>query len=195
MERAMKLPRREFLNLAAGTAALPAVSRLAWAQAYPTRPVRIIVAAAPGGANDVVARLMASWLSERLGQVVVENRPGGSNNIGTEVVIRAAPDGYTLLLVDSSAAINATLYDKLNLFFFAILRQLLAFCVFPTFWWRIHQFQRIRFPSLSLTPRRTPAKLTWHPPAPAAALMSPESYSRWRQQSTWCTCRTAGAAP
>src|SRR5262245_31198701 len=99
----MKIPRRQFLHLAAGAAALPAVSRPAWAQAYPMRPVRIIVAAAPGGANDVVARFMASWLSERLGQFVVENRPGGSNNIGTEAVVRAQPDGYTLLLVDTTA--------------------------------------------------------------------------------------------
>jgi tripartite-type tricarboxylate transporter receptor subunit TctC len=113
----MKLPRRRFLYLAAGTAALPAASRAARAQAYPTRPVRIIVAAAPGGANDIVARLMAPWLSERLGQFIVENRPGGSNNIGTEAVVRAPPDGYTLLLVDSTAAINATLYDKLNFVF------------------------------------------------------------------------------
>src|SRR5438445_1021833 len=113
----MKLPRRQFLHLAAGAAALPAVSRLAWAQAYPTRPVRIIVAAAPGGANDMGARFMASRLSERLGQFVVENRPGGSNNIGTEAVVRAPPDGYTLLLVDTTAAINATLYDKLNFVF------------------------------------------------------------------------------
>jgi len=113
----MKLPRRQFLHLAAGAAALPAMSRLAWAQAYPTRPVRIIVAAAPGGANDIVARFMAPWLSERLGQFVVENRPGGGNNIGTEAVVRAPPDGYTLLLVDSTAAINATLYDKLNFVF------------------------------------------------------------------------------
>jgi len=104
---AMKLRRRQFLHLAAG-AALPAASRQAWAQAYPTRPVRIIVAAAPGGANDIVARFMATWLSERLGQFVVENRPGGSNNIGTEAVVRAPPDGYTLLLVDTTAAINAT---------------------------------------------------------------------------------------
>jgi tripartite-type tricarboxylate transporter receptor subunit TctC len=113
----MKLPRRQFLHLAAGAAALPAMSRLACAQAYPTRPVRIIVAAAPGGANDIVARFMAPWLSERLGQFVVENRPGGGNNIGTEAVVRAPPDGYTLLLVDSTAAINATLYDKLNFVF------------------------------------------------------------------------------
>ena len=113
----MKLPRRQALRLAAGAVALPAASRLAWAQAYPTRPVRIIVAAAPGGANDIVARFMASWLVERLGQFVVENRPGGSNNIGTEAVVRAPPDGYTLLLVDTTAAINATLYDKLNFVF------------------------------------------------------------------------------
>ncbi len=113
----MKLPRRQFLHLAAAAAALPAVSRLTWAQAYPTRPVRIIVAAAPGGANDIVARFMAPWLSGRLGQFVVENRPGGGNNIGTEAVVRAPADGYTLLLVDSTAAINATLYDKLNFVF------------------------------------------------------------------------------
>jgi tripartite-type tricarboxylate transporter receptor subunit TctC len=113
----MKFSRRQFLHLAAGAAALPPASRAAWAQAYPTRPVRIIVAAAPGGANDIIARFMAPWLSERLGQFVVENRPGGGNNIGTEAVVRATPDGYTLLLVDSTAAINATLYDKLNFVF------------------------------------------------------------------------------
>ena len=110
----MKLSRRRFLRV--GAAALTA-PRLARAQAYPTRPVRIVVAAAPGGANDIVARLMAPWLAERLGQFIVENRPGGSNNIGTEAVVRAPPDGYTLLLVDSTAAINATLYDKLNFVF------------------------------------------------------------------------------
>jgi tripartite-type tricarboxylate transporter receptor subunit TctC len=112
---AMKLSRRRFLRV--GAAALAAAPRLAWAQAYPTRPVRIVVAAAPGGANDIVARLMAPWLAQQLGQFIVENRPGGSNNIGTEAVVRAPPDGYTLLLVDSTAAINATLYDKLNFVF------------------------------------------------------------------------------
>ena len=111
----MKLPRRKFLHLAAGTAALPAVSRVARAHAYPTRPVRIIVPFAPAGTTDIVARLMGQWLSERLGQqFVIENRPGGAGNIGTEAVVRATPDGYTLLSIDVSAAINATLFHKLN---------------------------------------------------------------------------------
>src|SRR5215467_5141729 len=95
----MKLPRRNFLHLAAGAAALPAISRLAWAQAYPTRPVRVIVPFAPAGDTDFVARLMGQWLSERLGQpFIIENRPGAGTNIGTEAVVRAPADGYTLLL-------------------------------------------------------------------------------------------------
>jgi tripartite-type tricarboxylate transporter receptor subunit TctC len=111
----MKLPRRAFLHLAAGAAALPAVSRFAWAQAYPSRPVRIVVGFAPGGANDILARLIGQWLSERLGQpFVIENRPGGGSNIATEAVVRAPADGYTLLLVGPPQAINATLYEKLN---------------------------------------------------------------------------------
>src|SRR5215472_5167581 len=112
----MKLPhRRQFLHLAACAASLPAISRIAFAQAYPTRPVRWIVGFAPGGGNDIVARLMGQWLSERLGQqFVIDNRPGGGTNIATEAVVRAAADGYTLLLVASASAINATLYDKLN---------------------------------------------------------------------------------
>jgi len=111
----MKLPRRRFLHLAAGTAALPFVPRIARAQSYPTRPVRLISGFPAGGPNEFIARPMAQWLSERLGQpFVIENRPGAGGNIGTEAVVRAAADGYTLLFVAAANAINATLYDKLN---------------------------------------------------------------------------------
>src|SRR5262245_16679272 len=111
----MKLPRRNFLHLAAGAAALPVVSRFAFAQAYPTRPVRLIVGFDAGGAADIIARLMGQWLSERLGQqFVIENRSGASGSIAAEAVARAAPDGYTLLLLGSTDVINATLYEKLN---------------------------------------------------------------------------------
>ena len=111
----MKLPRRKFLHLAVGAAALPAVSRIARAQAYPTRPVRLIVPAPAGGSFDIVARLMGQWLSERLGQpFVIENHSGAGTNIGTEAVAHAPADGYTLLLAGTPNAINATLYEKLN---------------------------------------------------------------------------------
>jgi tripartite-type tricarboxylate transporter receptor subunit TctC len=111
----MKLPRRSFLQLAVGAAALPAVSRITWAQAYPSRPVRIIVPAAPSGAFDIMARLIGRWLSERLGQpFVIDNRPGAAANIGTEAAVRAPADGYTLLIVGTTQATNAALYDKVN---------------------------------------------------------------------------------
>jgi tripartite-type tricarboxylate transporter receptor subunit TctC len=111
----MKFPRRKFLHLAAGAAALPAASYVVRAQAYPTRPVRIIVGYPSGGANTTVARFVAQWLQERLAQpFIVENRPGAANNLATEAVINAPADGYTLLLADSANAINATLYDKLK---------------------------------------------------------------------------------
>ena len=111
----MKLPRRKFLHLAAGAAALPALSRIASAQTYPTRPVRLVVGFAAGQAIDILARLIAQSLSERFGQqFIVENRPGGGGNIATEAVVRAPPDGYTLLAVGSNNMINATLYEKLN---------------------------------------------------------------------------------
>src|SRR4030095_8879641 len=114
----MKLPRRQLLHLAAGAAVLLAVSPITRAQNYPTRPVRIIAPTAPGGAPDILARLVGPWLSERLGQpFVVENRPGGGGNIGTEAVVRASPDGYTILMVSSANAINATIYHKLNFSF------------------------------------------------------------------------------
>jgi len=138
----MKLPhRRQFLHLAAGASALPSMSRFAFAQAYPTRPVRIIVGFTAGGPNDFHARLMGQWLSERLGQqFVVENRPGASGNIATEAAVRAPPDGYTLLVIASSVAINATLYEKLNYNFLrdiapvaGIIRNRLVVAVNPSF--------------------------------------------------------------
>ena len=111
----MNLPRRKFLHLAAGAAALPFAPHVARAQVYPTRPVRLIVPLAPGGATDIVARLMGQWLSERLGQpFIIENRPGAGGNIGTDTVVKAPPDGYTILMASTTNAINATLYDKLS---------------------------------------------------------------------------------
>jgi tripartite-type tricarboxylate transporter receptor subunit TctC len=110
----MKLPRRNFLHLAVGVA-LPAVSRIAWAQSYPTRPVRVVVGFAAGGANDIIARLIGQWLTVRLGQpFIIEDRPGAAGNIATETVVKSSPDGYTLLLASTANTINTTLYDKLS---------------------------------------------------------------------------------
>src|SRR4051794_10825826 len=138
---AFKLPRRQFLHLAAGVAALPAVSRSAWAQGYPTRPVRIIVSSAAGGANDIVDRLIAQWLSERIGrQFFIENRPGGSNNVGTEAAVRAPADGYTLLGISGVNVVNTVLFEKLNFNFIrdiapvaGIMRASLVMNVNPSF--------------------------------------------------------------
>src|SRR6266478_7997074 len=111
----MKFLRRQFLQLAASAIALPVVSRVARAQTYPSRPVRLVVCYPAGGANDIIGRLIGQWLSERLGQqVIIENRVGAAGNIGTEAVVRSPADGYTLLLAGSFNSINATLYDKLN---------------------------------------------------------------------------------
>src|SRR6516165_8015363 len=111
----VRFPRRQFLHLAAGAAALPITARIALALDYPVRPVRIIVGFAPAGGTDIIGRLVGQWLSEQLGQqFVIENRPGAASNIGTEMVVNAPPDGYTLLVATFANAVNATLYDKLN---------------------------------------------------------------------------------
>jgi len=130
----MKLPhRRQFLHLAAGAAALPVVSRSAWAQAYPARPVRLIVPFGSAGATDITARLIGQWLSERLGQpFIIENRPGAGSNLGTEAVVRAPPDGYTLLMASTTNAINATLYDKLSFNFLSDIAPVASIIQFPT---------------------------------------------------------------
>jgi tripartite-type tricarboxylate transporter receptor subunit TctC len=129
----MKIPhRRGFLRLAAGAAALPIVSRVAKAQAYPSRPVRIVVPFPPAGLSDIVTRLIAQWLSERLGTpFVIENRPGAGSNLGTEVVVNAPPDGYTLLNLSSANATNATMYEKLNFNFIRDIAPVAGFVRFP----------------------------------------------------------------
>jgi len=130
----MKLPRRNFLHLAAGAATLSAVSRIASAQAYPARSVRIIVGFPAGGGADIVARLIGQWLSERLGQqFIIENRPGAGTNIATEAVVRAVADGYTLLLVHTANAMNATLYEKLNFNFIRDIAPVASIIVVPNF--------------------------------------------------------------
>ena len=156
----MKFPRRQFLHLAAGAAALPAVSRFAWAQTYPSRPVRIIVGFAAGGPTDILARLIGQWLSERLGQpFVIENRPGAGSNIATEAVVRAPADGYTLLLVGPANAINATLYDKLNFNFIRDIAPVASVIRAPTSWWYIHRFRPGRVPEFIAYAKANPGKL------------------------------------
>jgi tripartite-type tricarboxylate transporter receptor subunit TctC len=153
---AIKLSRRRLLSLAAGGAALPALSRVAWAQAYPSRPVRVLEGFGAGSSADLSARLIGQWLSERLGQhFVIENRPGAGSNIATEAVVRAAPDGYTLLTCVTANAINATLYEKLNFNFLrdiapvaGLLRLSLVLLVNPS----------IPARTLSPTPRPIPAR-------------------------------------
>ena len=167
----MKLPRRNFLHLAAGAAALPAVSRIAWAQAYPTRPVRIIVGFPAGGAPDIIARLMGQWLSERLGQqFVIENRPGAGSNIATEAVVRAPPDGYTLLLVSRDRRNQRDALRQAQFQFHPRHRAGREHHPRdPTSWWSIHRFRPRPFPSSSPMPRRIRARSTWRRPAPGAA--------------------------
>jgi len=175
----MKLRRRQFLQLAGAAIVAPASSPVAGAQAYPARPVRLLVGFAPGGVTDIMARLMGQWLSDRLGQqFFVENRTGAATNVATEAVVRAAPDGYTLLVSSAANAINATLYDNLNFDFIhdtvpiaSIISTPLVMVVNPSFAARTARRS-------SPMPRITPAGSTWRHPAAEARPMSPANCSR-----------------
>ena len=168
----MKLPRRRFLHLAAGAAALRAVSRFASAQTYPTRPVRLIAGFPAGGGTDVMARLMGQSLSERLGQpIVIENRPGANSNMGTEAVVRAAPDGYTLLMVGIANAINATTYDKLNFNFIRDITPVAAIGSVPSIMVVHPSFPAKTIPEFIAYARQTQARPIWH----RKALEAPDS--------------------
>ena len=190
----MKFPRRTFLHLAVGAAALPAVPRLSRAQAYPSRPVRIVVGFAAGGATDIQARLMGQWLSERLGQqFIVENRAGASGNIGTEAVAKAPPDGYTLLQIVTPHAINAALYSNLNFDFIrdiapVICAARLAYVVV------VHpSVPARRSLSSSLTPRPTRARSTTARPARHPAKHRVRTLQDDGRAWIWSTSRIAAA--
>jgi tripartite-type tricarboxylate transporter receptor subunit TctC len=138
----VKLPRRTFLHLAAGAAALPVLSRVATAQSYPARPVRLVVGFAAGSTTDILARLMGQWLSERLGQqFIIENRPGAAGNIAAETVVKAPADGYTLLMVPPSSAINATSMTSSTSISSVIWLRSPAWSAYPTSWKSIHRFR------------------------------------------------------
>jgi tripartite-type tricarboxylate transporter receptor subunit TctC len=176
----MKLPhRRRFLHLGASAAALPAVSRFAWAEAYPTRSVRLIVPIAPAGGTDITARLIGQWLSERLGQqFVIDNRPGGGSNISTEAVVHSPADGYTLLMVGSFNAISATLYEKLNFNFIRDIAPVAGVFRGPFVMVVNPSVPAKSVPSSLPMPRPIPANSTWRRPAPAPGAILRASCSR-----------------
>jgi tripartite-type tricarboxylate transporter receptor subunit TctC len=164
-------PRRQFLRLAAGAAAVPALSRIAKAQVYPSRPVRIIVPFSPGDGSDIVVRLLGQWLSERLGQsFIVENRPGAGGNIGTEAVVRAAPDGYTLLWVTSANAVSATLYDKLNFDFIRDITPVASIILLPLVMLIHPSFPARSLPEFIAYAKANPGKLNMASPGTGTAI-------------------------
>src|SRR5262245_14227968 len=175
----MKLPRRQFLHLAAGAVALPAVSRIAWAQAYPSRPVRIVVPYGAGTSPDIIARLVGQALSERLGQqLIIENRPGAGGNIGTEVVVRAPADGYTLLLATGANATNAALYEKLNFDFIRDIAPVAALGGAALVMVINPSFPAKTVPGLLPMPRPIQARSTWPRPAAGPRCTSRPNCSR-----------------
>jgi tripartite-type tricarboxylate transporter receptor subunit TctC len=187
----VKLPhRRKFLHLAAGAAALPVLPRIARAQAYPARPVRIIVGFAAGGTSDITARLIAQSLSERIGQqFVVENRPGAGTNIGTEAVVKSPPDGYTLLLVTPPNAINATLYQKLNYNFIRDIVPASGIMSVPNVMVVNPSIPAKTVPEFIAYAKANPVKSTCRRRETGVRLMWPASCLRRWPASTWCTSR------
>jgi tripartite-type tricarboxylate transporter receptor subunit TctC len=167
----MKLPhRRRFLHLATGAAALPAVSRFAWAQTYPAQPVRIIVGFGPGGVSDILARLIGQWLSERFDRpFIVDNRPGGGTNIATETVARAPADGYTLLWLTSSNAINATLYEKLNFDFIRDIAPVASIVLVPSVMAVNSQFPTKTVPEFIAYAKANPGKINMGAAGPGSS--------------------------
>ena len=188
--------RRQFLHLAAGVAALPAMSRIAWAQAYPSRPVRIIVGFAPAAPADIFARLMGQWLSERLGQqFIVENRPGAGTNIATEAVVRAAQDGYTLLLSSTANAINATLYERLNFNFIRDIAPIAGIIRVPHVMVVNPSFPAKTVPEFIAYAKANPGKLAWASPGVGTAGHVCGELFKMMAGSTWSTCRIAAEEP
>jgi tripartite-type tricarboxylate transporter receptor subunit TctC len=174
----MQLPRRQFLHLTAGAVALPAIPGIAWAQAYPTRPVRIVVPYPPGGAPDIVARLMGQWLSERVGrQFIIENRPGAGGNIGSEMAARAPSDGYTLLYVTTANAISATLMDKLNFNFMRDIAPVAGIIRVPNVVSVIPSLPIETIPQLIAYAKTNPGKLNFGAPTAGTILLAGELFN------------------
>jgi len=170
----MNIPRRRFLSLAGAGAIFPSIVKFSRAESYPTRPIHFVVGFPAGGPNDILARLIGQWLSDRLGQpVIVENKPGASGNVATEAVVRAPADGYTLLMVGPANAINASLHDELKFNFCATSRRSRRSHASRSSCSSTHRFRQKAFQNLSPMRRRTQARLRWHRPGMEAHLTFP----------------------